>query len=258
MKLSLAIRQQTERLTLTVALLLVLLTAILTYRAWASFEQVRQAALVTRQVVDGTSALLSSVKDAELGQRGFLLTGNDRYLEPYNAAIAQIPAGLDTLTRAVADRDPQQLQRVDRLKPLVRDKMAELAETIELRRSQGIDPALAIVRSDRGKAAMDQIRAICAEIQKASDDLLTQQREAVRTKAYQAGLIGTLGSTSVFVLLFLATITIRQGTRQRQRLIEDLRKSEEEARRARDLMQTTISSIGDGVITTGTPARLSI
>jgi PAS domain S-box-containing protein len=256
MKLSLAIRQQTERLTLTVALLLVLLTAILTYRAWASFEQVRQAALVTRQVVDGTSALLSSVKDAELGQRGFLLTGNDRYLEPYNAAIAQIPAGLDTLTRAVADRDPQQLQRVDRLKPLVRDKMAELAETIELRRSQGIDPALAIVRSDRGKAAMDQIRAICAEIQKASDDLLTQQREAVRTKAYQAGLIGTLGSTSVFVLLFLATITIRQGTRQRQRLIEDLRKSEEEARRARDLMQTTISSIGDGVITTGTSGKV--
>jgi PAS domain S-box-containing protein len=256
MKLSLTIRQQTERLTLAVALLLVLLTAILTYRAWAGFEQVRRAALITRQVGDGTTALLSSVKDAELGQRGFLLTGDDRYLAPYQAAVTQIPPGLDTLTRAVAGRDPDQIQRVDRLKPLVRDKMAELAESIELRRSQGIDLALAMVRSDRGKAAMDQIRAICAEIQTASDNLLTQQREEVRTKAYQAGLIGTLGSASVFVLLFLATITIRQGTRQRQRLIQDLRKSEDGARRARDLLQTTISSIGDGVITTGTSGRV--
>ncbi|MGC2419950.1 MAG: CHASE3 domain-containing protein, partial [Candidatus Acidiferrales bacterium] len=250
MKPSLMIRHEAERLALLVAFLLVLLTAVFTYRAWATFEYDRQQALITRQVVDGTTSLLSSLKDAEAGQRGFLLTGDDRYLEPYRQALTQVPASLDSLARIETDRHrPEQLRRVERLKPLAKDKMDELAQTVELRRSQGIGPALAVLRTDRGKAAMDRIRAICAEIQEDSYDLLGRQREEVRTSAFRAGLIGTLGSAAVFALLAAATIIIRKGTRHRQRLIEGLQRSEEEARAARDLLQTTISSIGEGLIT---------
>ncbi|HXM42873.1 MAG TPA: CHASE3 domain-containing protein [Bryobacteraceae bacterium] len=257
MKPSLKIRQEAERLSLLIALLLVLFTAILTYRAWAAFERNRQEAQITRQVVDGTTALLSSLKDAEAGQRGFLLTGSDRYLEPYRQALVEIPANLDAIAHAEASgRQPRQIQRIDRLKPLVQSKMNELAQTIELRRSQGLDPALAIVRSDRGQAAMEQIRAICTEIQAASYERLGQQREEVRASAYQAGVTSLLGSAAVFALLVLATVTIRRGTRQRQLLIEDLQKSEEQAKESRDLLQTTIASIGDGVITTDTAGRV--
>jgi len=257
MKPSLKIPQEAERLSLFIALLLVLLTAMLTYRAWAAFERTRQEAQVTRQVVDGTTALISSLRDAETGQRGFLLTGDDRYLEPYRQALRGIPANLDTLARIEASRrHPHEIQRIDRLRPLVQDKMDELAETIEIRRSKGLDPALALVRSDRGQAAMDRIRVLCAEIQTASYDLLGQQREQVRTSAYQAGFTSLLGSAAVFALLVLATITIRKGTRHRQRLIGDLRKSEEEAKEARNLLQTTIASIGDGVITTDTSGKV--
>jgi PAS domain S-box-containing protein len=258
MKVSLRIRQEAERLSLLVALLLVLLTAMLTYRAWAAFERTRQEAQNTRQVMDGTTALLASLRDAETGQRGFLLTGSDHYLEPYRHAVTEIPANLDALARIEAGRrDPREFQRIDSLKGLVQAKMDELAETIELRRTRGLDQALALVRSDRGQSAMDQIRAICAEIQAASYDLLGQQREAVQTSAYQAGFTSLLGSTAVFALLALATITIRRGTRQRQRLIEDLQKSEEQATAARDLLQTTISSIGDGVITTDATGKVA-
>jgi PAS domain S-box-containing protein len=257
MKPSLRIRHEAERLALLIALLLVLCTAILTYRAWAAFERNRQEALLTRQIVDGTAVLLSSLQEAESGQRGFLLTGSDRYLAPYRQAVTQIPAALDALARAEGRRrHPSQLQRIARLQPLVEGKMAELSQTIELRRSGELDAALAIVRTDRGKTAMDRIRAICAEIQTASYDLLGQQREEVRTSAYQAGVISTLGSAAVFVLLILATIAIRSGTRHRQRLIEDLQRSEEQARDARDLLQTTITSIGDGVITTDTAGKI--
>src|SRR5580658_3102396 len=257
MKPSLEIPQEAERLSVFIALLLVLLTAMLTYRAWAAFERTRQEAQVTRQVVDGTTALISSLRDAETGQRGFLLTGDDRYLEPYRQALRGIPANLDTLARIEGSRrHPHEIQRIDRLRPLVQDKMDELAETIEIRRSKGLDPALALVRSDRGQAAMDRIRVLCAEIQTASYDLLGQQREQVRTSAYQAGFTSLLGSAAVFALLVLATITIRKGTRHRQRLIGDLRKSEEEAKEARNLLQTTIASIGDGVITTDTSGKV--
>jgi PAS domain S-box-containing protein len=257
MKASLNIRQEAERLSLLIALLLVLLTAMLTYRAWAAFERTRREAQVTRQLMDGTTTLLASLKDAETGQRGFLLTGSDRYLEPYRRAVAEIPASLDALARIEAGRrNPHEIERIDSLKRLVRVKMDELAETIELRRSKGLDPALAIVRSDRGQSAMDQIQAICAEIQTSSYDLLGQQREEVQTSAYQAGFTSLLGSAAVFALLALATIAIRKGTRHRQRLIEDLQKSEEQATAARDLLQTTISSIGDGVITTDAAGKV--
>jgi len=110
MKLSLGIRQEAERLSLLIALLLVLLTATLTYRSWAASERNRKDALITRQVLDGTTALLSSLADAESGQRGFLLTGSDRYLEPYQEALTRVPANLDALARSEAGRRlPQQL-----------------------------------------------------------------------------------------------------------------------------------------------------
>jgi PAS domain S-box-containing protein len=251
------IRQETERLSLLLALLLVLLTGVFTYRAWAVFERVRQEAQNTRQVMDSTAALLSALQDAETGQRGFLLTGNDRYLEPYRQALTRVPASLDALARIEAGPTlPLRPPRIDRLKRLVQEKMDELARTIELRQNQGFDPALALVRSDRGVAAMEQIRAICAEIQTANYDLLERQRKAVRASAFQAGFIGMLGSAAVFGLLTLATITIRKGTRQRQQLIEDLQRSEAAAKEARDLLQTTIASIGDGVITTDTAGKV--
>src|ERR1700683_326695 len=100
MKPSLKVRQEAERLSLLVALLLVLFTAVLTFRAWAAFERNREEAQITRQVVDGTTALLASLRDAEAGQRGFLLTGSDRYLGPYRQALAGIPANLAALARA--------------------------------------------------------------------------------------------------------------------------------------------------------------
>ena len=258
MNLGFKIRQEVERLSLFIALLLVLLTAIFSYRTWAALEHARAEALITRQVGDGTIALFSSLKDAETGQRGFLLTGDDHYLEPYLRAVRRIPGSLDALLGAEGRRPlPGQLQRIESLKPLVLDKLDELAQTIELRRSKGFDAALAMVRSDRGKGEMDRIRAICGEIEAASDTLLTQQREQVRATAFQAGLISTLGCAAVFALLILATITIRKGARHRERLIEDLQRSEEEARAARDLLQTTISSIGDGVITADTSGKVA-
>ena len=77
MELGLKLRQELERLTLLIALLLVLFIAIFTYRAWAAFEHSRQQALLNRQTVDGVTALLSSLKDAESGQLHHSLSGSN-------------------------------------------------------------------------------------------------------------------------------------------------------------------------------------
>jgi PAS domain S-box-containing protein len=248
-----------ELVTLVFAFLVVLLSGILAYRAGAAFNRSAEQTAVTRQIGDTTNALLSSLKDAETGQRGFLLTGDDDYLEPYPHALAEISPALETLTRIEAARNrPDEAQRVERLKLLVKDKLDELDQTIELRRSQDLDAALTIVRTDRGKAGMDQIRAICAEIQTANYALLNQQREATRTIANQSALIGVVGSATLFALLALATVTIQRGTSRRKQLIDSLDKSEAQARESRDWLQTALSSIGDAVIATDADGKVTL
>src|SRR5713226_7166989 len=159
------IPQTAEFLSLLFALALVLVIAFVSYRAWAALGRRSEQLSITQQIVDETNALLSSLKDAETGQRGFLLTGDERYLEPYRRALVEIPATLNTLTKTTANRRPDQARRIDALKPLVRNKLDELQQTIELRKGKGLDAALAVVRSDRGEAVMDQIRRSCSEIQ---------------------------------------------------------------------------------------------
>jgi len=174
-----------EFVSLLFALLLVSLIGIFSYRTWITFDSRSEQLEITRQVARATNRLLSALKDAETGQRGFLLTGLDRYLEPYRQALTTVPAALDTLTSVTATRRLDQAQRVEALKPLVKEKLDELQRTIALRQNHHPDAALAIVLTDRGKAVMDQIREKCAEIQRVDSDRLTRARQRDSTGTSQ-------------------------------------------------------------------------
>src|SRR5215831_20485530 len=107
---------------------------LLAYRTWVDFGRSSEQVEISRQIVDGANALLSSLRDAETGQRGFLLTGRDQYLEPYRQAITEVPNTVEKLTNITAARRPDQAERLNRLRPLVKDKLDELGETILVRR----------------------------------------------------------------------------------------------------------------------------
>jgi len=248
----------TELLPLLFAVLVVSLIAILSYRGWTVFGHVSDQLAISQQVFDGTDNLLSSLKDAETGQRGYLLTGEDRYLEPYRQALKSLPAALTELGRAMALPRPDQAERIEALKPLVQQKLDELRQTIELYQAKRGDDALAIVRSDRGKALMDQIRQQCAEIQQIANNRITEYSLEAESSANQIGLVGTLGSISLFILLVSGTIAIHKGTTRRQQLIEELRRSESQTKEAHDWLETTIASIGDGVISTDSAGRVTL
>jgi CheY-like chemotaxis protein/CHASE3 domain sensor protein len=145
------------------AFIAVFAIAVLTYR---TLDARTEGALHLTQTVEALQqleAVLSTVKDAETGQRGFLLTGGEeRYLAPYSAAVVALPGVLDAARRAVAN-DPAQLQRIDALARIATDKLAELKETIDLRRAGHPEAALAIVLTDRGKNTMDEARTLTAE-----------------------------------------------------------------------------------------------
>jgi signal transduction histidine kinase/DNA-binding response OmpR family regulator/CHASE3 domain sensor protein len=175
-------------------------------------------ALVIRsqETVAGLGEVLSSIQDAETGQRGYLLTGSDGYLEPYRAALAMIPARLDAI-RVALDGDAGQQTRLRELGVRINDKLTELRETIELRRDRGLEAALPVVNSDRGKAAMDDIRARLTAMRAVEYDLRAK-RLAEMEGAYSTAI--TSGAASAFLgvgLTIFIAVLIRRNSLARER-----------------------------------------
>jgi CHASE3 domain sensor protein len=131
-------------------------------RAYVSTERLLEAnrsVLHTHEVEEKLDDVLAAHLDTETGQRGFLLTGEDRYLEPYNAGVGQIQHDIVSLADLTRD-NPSQQESIQKLRKLSEAKLAELRDTIQLRRKSGQEAALAVVRSDRGKKFMDELRGV--------------------------------------------------------------------------------------------------
>src|SRR3954453_18917782 len=100
----------------------------------------------TYQVLQQIEAVVARVIDAETGQRGYIITGNDRYLDPYRAAVTNTGTSIKELATLTLD-NPRQQARLQTLNSLVRQKFDELADTVNLRRDKGFEAALAVVQS---------------------------------------------------------------------------------------------------------------
>lgn len=161
----------------------------------------------THQVLERISAISGLMTDAETGQRGFVLTGMDRYLEPYNNALVQVPKVIGEIKELTSD-NPKQQDRVEKLMPKVQGKLDELAETIQLRRTTGFESALTVVLTDRGKKVMDEIRVILHEMEKEERHLLDVREKQSREESSNAltfifalSLVSGLFLTMVGVLI---------------------------------------------------------
>lgn len=138
--------------------------------------------------------LLGLIGDAETGQRGFVITGNDAFLEPHNAAVAAIPGVLEELRQLTAD-DPEQRRRLDQVDQLITRKLAELQRTIAVRRTAGFEATAQAVAEGAGKRLMDDLRRQVAEMERDEHDRLrarAQEVEAAASGARQAIGWGTL------------------------------------------------------------------
>ncbi|HEY1697040.1 MAG TPA: response regulator [Polyangiaceae bacterium] len=158
------------------------------------------ATLETTQRLDG---LLSTLKDAETGQRGYLLTGQDRYLEPYDAAVASLPNELSILRSALGG-NPAQAQRLDALEHLVHDKLAELKLTIEDRREGRGDEAIRRVQGDYGRELMTQIRVVEGEMASAERAQAEARTLAWIDASSRAAAVTWIGAAVLLALIIAA------------------------------------------------------
>jgi PAS domain S-box-containing protein len=209
-------------------------------QAWVSHTQQVQFELAQTE---------SILKDTEIGQRGFLYTGDSKYLTPYHLAVAQIQSHIEHLAQLTAD-NPRQQANIVQLRNLIQDKLAELAQTITLYQSGKADEAKAVVLSDVGILKMDDIRKLIDRMEEEEASLqvtrLAAYRKSIQTTTaciFLASLIAALG------LLMLAYYIIREMN-LRERHARQIQDREE-------WFRVTLTSLGDGVIATDKDGRVT-
>ena len=193
-------------LGISVPVILLLVVDWLQWQSVNDYRTAREWVAHTRIVLFDLEAFLSCVNNAETGQRGYLLTHKESYLEPYEQAISRRVDLLHTLRQLTSD-NPQQQKNIDLLEPLVNAKFAELAQTVALERAGDHAGALDIVMNDFGKNTMDQIRVLVGGMHDMERGFLQQREEAyqqtARSNSELSGLVITIGIGFALAIFFL-------------------------------------------------------
>jgi PAS domain S-box-containing protein len=208
-----------------------------------------------RDVIARLDRLTSTLKDAETGQRGFIITGDESYLQPYHEGVESLPGEIEKLNGM--EKIGITAAEVRELANLIGQKLAELQSTIELRRSGGFDAAASLIQANGGKKIMDQVRAEVGRLQ--SKQLAALQvdsrrsSEATRTRT----LIFIL--TGVINIIFLAWAyrRIARSIGERDSALAQSFRRGKELEQQKDLLSITLASIGDCVLVTDSDGRIT-
>ncbi|HEY8033790.1 MAG TPA: CHASE3 domain-containing protein [Methylocella sp.] len=223
---------------------LAFLAAITFYQLFSNVPDARSAREDTKNaflVVRTASALADAIQNAERGQRGYLITRRDAYLEPYETAKERIPQLLGDLQRAILDRPDQQSQLLT-LRGDLTTKMNELAATIAMRREQGFNAAQAMVNTDAGRTAMETVEADIDAILDAANARLQAQMNTAEILDRRVTLTVAIGSLIAAGALIAGAVLLARAYRR--------------AASSERILQATLDSVREGVAAFDADRRL--
>ncbi len=205
----------------------------------SSLGQNRAFVLQTSAILREMAELHVDVRAAETGQRGYILTGERRYLAPYDQAVGKVWTNFRALEGAV--RDPQQKIRLQRLRVLVEAKLDELSQTVSLRQ-QGFDAALAVVRTDVGQKLMEDIDAAIVDLENAQQNLLVSRTRQLEDQAAWATGIAILGGISALASTILGMLWLSRQ-RANAKLLEAERRFRQDLERQVESRTTELTQV---------------
>jgi CheY-like chemotaxis protein len=208
------------------AILAVLVIALVTLQSVQSRAASGRKVAQTLEVMQHIEALLSTLKDAETGQRGYLLSGDEAYLEPYNSALRAFPRELAAAHQLLGESKPQ-LARLGALEHVATEKLNELAATIALKRSGRSDAAFSVVRGNSGIEAMNRIRSLVTEM-KAAEQAELSARNQTWERSISASAALTWGGSALLLFLIIASAVMSSRDFREQRLQAWLRSGQNE------------------------------
>jgi PAS domain S-box-containing protein len=179
----------------------------------------------TYELIINTDELLSSLTDAETGTLGYLLTREPRWLRPYHTSRRALYAQVEQLRRLV-QKDPNQREQVEKLSPLIQQKLESLSELIRERDSERFDATRSMALTEHGKQLTDHIRQIITEMKDDQQSELARFSQT-RQSRLETGLAAIVCSALVAsCCLLLGQIILSRNISGRQRAEEGLEASE--------------------------------
>jgi len=230
-----------RRVLLAIVPLFIVLAAVAYLSVqFAVDERTEQTWVVhTYQVIDRLQAVLSDMQNAETGQRGYIITREPRFLEPYKAGVARTRDDLDRLAALTSD-NPVQHARAERLRQLVEARIDALDVTLSAKAPQATATPELLSAMDQGKLRMDTLRKELT-LGRAEETRLLARRIAERRQAERNEIFAASAAAFIALLVFLAAALLLVRSNQR------LTKSEKKLENESAILQTTLDTIRDGI-----------
>lgn len=192
------------------ALFMLIVVGLISLRSTVILIDTAKQVTRSYDILGKLNTLFSNLKDAETGQRGFIITGKTDYLEPYLTAKEQVDQNISALKELLSE---DQKQKLERLESLIIEKFKELHETIEVRKNgtNGFEAARQIVLTDSGKVVMDEIRVLLTQMETEENNLLQERTEKAHANAQRGLLLIVLGTLITFIALFLITYLLTRN-----------------------------------------------
>jgi signal transduction histidine kinase len=201
------------------ALIILLGIGALSFRSTIRDEKDRDWVTHTQLVIEELQAILVDINRVETSQRGYILTGEERYAKPVESALAQVHQEIKEFRELTAD-NPRQKEAIERLEPLIAARIAGLLERMEIRRRGGLAAgARAVATGDNGEDLMNEIRGQIGAMRGTEDQLLGGRQRAAAASARKMKVVIVVGNIVAILILFGAGLAIH-GEAVRRNLAE--------------------------------------
>jgi signal transduction histidine kinase len=223
------------------ALLILVCIGALSYWSEVRNDRDREWVTHTLHVVEKLQTLRIDITQCETGQRGYMLTGQDRYLELYRAGVDQVRLDMKELPDLTAD-NPREREAIKLLDPLISSRLAELNDGIWVRKESGLLAGVeAVTRANNGEKWMGQIAAQIGEMRDTEAGLLSSRLETAAASTRKIKVVIALGNTLAILILLVKHFVIQREIGKRNLVEASLKLANERlVRRTAELSETNI------------------
>jgi signal transduction histidine kinase len=205
------------------ALTILILVGVLSYRSMVQSDKDRDWLTHSLIVIAKLDSVLNNMLEIESDERGYILAGEAAYLGTYSMAHDRVHQNLKDIRDLIGD-NPTQTRALDRVEPMISDRLEIAREQIELRTLWGLAAGAESVRAGTGKRSMDQIRGQLAEMMQEEDRLLKLRTEEAAKSSRNARTAIVTGEVLAVSFLCIAGIVVGQEMGQRRRAEEEVHK----------------------------------
>ncbi len=177
------------------------------YRASSTLVENARWVAHTHEVLTQLEATATGVTAAETELRGFLLTGQESYLDPYSAGLTETLRKLKTVRRLTAD-SPRQQACIDKLEPLILHRLDLLDALVKIGHDQGFDAARRILTFDHGPEYMQEIRQVIQDMEHAEQETLATRFAQQETGSRRLQNMVLLSCAAALFLLFVSLAVV--------------------------------------------------